>query len=193
MTALWVMNYLTKPRIGTDFWNHKRIGNWIWQVKGIERGWIWVIDNIKMDLQEIEWRSLDFVYDRERCGVFKMFWWLVECYTVGESSWLAGKLLAFEDGLYSIECVNWFVSEKRFLKKQEKFTNTQTRCEMTFLMTVVKFILSFWINLEVMMVTGENTHTGWRKTYRRSPSVTPFRMTRRTVRQDMGPEGAGVG
>jgi len=36
------------------------IGHEIWQVEGIKRAWVWVTDNIKMDLQKIGKRSCDF-------------------------------------------------------------------------------------------------------------------------------------
>jgi hypothetical protein len=35
------------------------IGNEIWKVEGKTRGWVWVIDIIKVDIGRIGWRNLD--------------------------------------------------------------------------------------------------------------------------------------
>jgi hypothetical protein len=42
------------------------IGHEIFQVEVIERPWVWVMDNIKVDLQEIGKRSFDFAQDSGR-------------------------------------------------------------------------------------------------------------------------------
>jgi len=41
-------------------------GHEIWQVKGTQRARVWAVDNIKVDLQGLEWQSQDFAQDRER-------------------------------------------------------------------------------------------------------------------------------
>ena len=41
----------------------------------------------------------------------------------------------------------------------------------------IKIYLEVLINLEIKIVSGEKTHSRWRKTYRRSPSVTACRKT----------------
>jgi hypothetical protein len=42
------------------------IGGEIWQAEGIKRAWIWEMDNIKVDLEEMGKRSLNFAQDSDR-------------------------------------------------------------------------------------------------------------------------------
>ena len=45
-------------------------GHEIWQVEGNERAWVWAMDNIKVDLQEIRWQTADLAQDKYR-------WWVL--------------------------------------------------------------------------------------------------------------------
>jgi len=44
------------------------MGREVWQVEGTKGAWFWAMDNIKVDLQRVRWRSLDFAQNRDR-------WW----------------------------------------------------------------------------------------------------------------------
>jgi hypothetical protein len=48
------------------------IGHEIWHREGMKWAWIWGMDNIKKDLQEIGRQSLDLVQDRKGGGLFKI-------------------------------------------------------------------------------------------------------------------------
>jgi hypothetical protein len=46
------------------------MGHEIWQVEGMKLAWVWAMFNIKLDLQEIALRSLDFVQYMDRWREF---------------------------------------------------------------------------------------------------------------------------
>jgi hypothetical protein len=41
------------------------IGHELWHVEGKKRGWVWFMDNIKVDIKGIGLRSLDFVLNMD--------------------------------------------------------------------------------------------------------------------------------
>lgn len=47
------------------------IGHEISQVEGLKSSWVWELDNIKVDLQEIGKGSVDFANDNDRCRDFR--------------------------------------------------------------------------------------------------------------------------
>jgi len=56
----------------------------IWQAGVMKWAWVWGVNNIKMDLQRIERRSLDLAKERKVGGLFKMFRWICGCYKMWE-------------------------------------------------------------------------------------------------------------
>jgi len=111
-------------------------------VEVIKRAWVWIMDNIKVDLQRIHWWSLDFAQNRDR------FWRTYGFFTMQRIYWPAGKLLAFQEEICSTEFVCWLFENKDSLRRSRKshtqthtHTHTHTSCRNEIPPTAVKYIL----------------------------------------------------
>ena len=106
---------------------------------------------------------------------FDIYLWAFGCYVTWEISWLTGKVLVFKNESTPWSTIVGYLRKDECLKKDQYVTHSFLKWNST---DSSYIHLEAWVNLEIMMVDGENTSSGWRKTYWSSPSITTCRKTR---------------